>query len=205
MYVSDDRATREVLRASSFVETILYYNIKSDQTSITKKPVKHVILRLARQNLTSTVTVKAAGDHKFVVNLSPSLMEAKDVKYNVASAIHRGMARIWLYDGGSKAPLALLDGVVEYITILAGFGDKDSNGSAQGFQESGPNCWEDKNPKAVAHFFNYCDRETGGFIRRLNEAMKDGWHDRTVDDALGMRARHLCKSFRRGQTAVLPN
>ncbi|KAL3715185.1 hypothetical protein ACJRO7_006994 [Eucalyptus globulus] len=202
MYVSDDRATREVLRASSFIETLLYDNIRGNQTTMTKKLVKHVVVRLARRNLRRKVTVKAAGDHKFVMNLCPSLMEAKDVKYNMASAIHRGMARIWLYDGGSKPPLALLDGMVEYISILAGFGDTDYDGSVQGFQESAPNCWEDKTPKAVAHFLNYCERESGGFIRRLNEAMKEGWRDWTVDEALGMPAQHLCKSFRRGQAAV---
>lgn len=79
--------------------------------------------------------------------------------------------KICLYDGGSKAPQALLDGVVEYISILAAFGEKDYNGSVQGFQESVPNCWEDKNPMAVAHFLNCCERESGGFIGRWNEAL----------------------------------
>lgn len=91
IYVSDDKAMREVLHASNFVETLLYNNIRSDQTTIKKKPIKHVIIWLARRNLTKTETVKATGDHKFVMNLSPSLMEAKDVKNKVASAIHRGI------------------------------------------------------------------------------------------------------------------
>ncbi|XAR52796.1 hypothetical protein NMG60_11021072 [Bertholletia excelsa] len=34
-----------------------------------------------------------------------------------------------------------------------------------------------------------------GFIQRLNQGMRGGWGDRTVDDALGMPAQQLCASY----------
>lgn len=53
--------------------------------------------------------------------------------------------------------------------------------------------WVDKDPKVVAKFLSYLEEKDKGFIQRLNRGMKDGWHDRTVYDAVGVEAQqHLC-------------
>jgi hypothetical protein len=44
------------------------------------------------------------------------------VNYAMVSLVQRSMARIWLWDGESSAPPTLLDGLVEYISMVAGFG-----------------------------------------------------------------------------------
>ncbi|XVF16809.1 hypothetical protein REPUB_Repub10bG0064200 [Reevesia pubescens] len=121
-YVSNDEGTRIILNSSAFVENILYPD--SNQT---KKPVHHVILRLASKNLTSKVIVDTSRskDFVYVISLSPSILEESNVKYAVISAIQRAMARIWIWDGESRAPHWLTDGMEEYIWMQAGFHEYD--------------------------------------------------------------------------------
>ncbi|KAH1239439.1 hypothetical protein GmHk_08G023876 [Glycine max] len=38
----------------------------------------------------------------------------------------------------------------------------------------------------------YCEKYKKGFIQRLNEATRDTWHDRVVDEVLGMPVMELC-------------
>ncbi|XP_059664287.1 uncharacterized protein LOC132310064 [Cornus florida] len=132
--------------------------------------------------------------------------------------IQQGMARIWLYNAADNAvfhhsnittapPISLINGMVEYIiSILAGKGNSAAGGGRSGgysacmpVEESDNNvCWKDRDPKAVAHFLNYCEGHREGFIRRLNQAMKNGWHNETLllDCALGLPAKHLCASYK---------
>ncbi|XP_058219294.1 uncharacterized protein LOC131329892 [Rhododendron vialii] len=190
MYVSNDRATRLVLGTSKFVETILY-----PISLPNKKEVSQVTLRLANRNLTHTVTVDSFKEHEFVINLSPSLLELEtDFDHAMLRAVQQGMARVWLHD--NNAPKSLLNGMVEYISRLAGLGAVVGVFSGDGdLAESGDCCWMDEDPVAVAHFLSYCEDKRRGFIQRLNLAMKGRWNDRTVDDALGMPVQHLCGSY----------
>ncbi|XVF14491.1 hypothetical protein REPUB_Repub09cG0064700 [Reevesia pubescens] len=121
-YISNDEATRIILNTSAFVENILYPH--SNQT---KKPVHHVILQLAANNLTTKVMVETSKSKEFVyvISLSTSILEESNAKYAVISAIQRAMARIWLWDDESRAPTWLIDGMEEYIWMQAGFGDYD--------------------------------------------------------------------------------
>ncbi|KAL1332310.1 hypothetical protein HN51_061133 [Arachis hypogaea] len=217
-YVSNDKATRIVLNTSSFVEHFLYNNNSNNIKPYTKKHIKSVTLRLVDRNLTAAA-VTAAEDHhasgkyfkgynynyNYVIDINPMLIEDKDynnMTFIVVGAIQRAMARIWLWDGGSRAPPRLVDGMVEYIVELAGFGRKRVSGGGGGDGDGGrnlPDCggghsgwWEDKEPKEVAHYLQYYENYKKGFIQRLNEAMKDTWHDRMVDDVLGFPSMKIC-------------
>ncbi|PON90700.1 Basic secretory protein [Trema orientale] len=205
-YVSNDRATRIVLNATNFVENLLYDAV--DQQPNTK-PVSHVTLRLAGENFTGEVSVRSSGDgeesHHFIIDISPRVVMLRskkaDVDHAMESAVLRGMARVWLWDGESRAPPELLSGVVEYVAMAAGFGRESSLGPG-GAAELSDKCgdggggrvwYEDKDPRVVARFLDYYEKREKGFIRRLNGAMKDRWHERTVDDALGKPAvQYLC-------------
>ncbi|TYI86083.1 hypothetical protein E1A91_D04G042200v1 [Gossypium mustelinum] len=125
-YVSNDEATRIILSTSAVVENILYADQSEDQT---KKPVHHVVLQLAAgDNLTATkvsVDTSRSKEPVYVISLSPSIMEESNVKYSVISTIQRAMARIWLWDGKSRAPPWLIAGMEEYIWMQAGFGHHD--------------------------------------------------------------------------------
>ncbi|GFS38639.1 hypothetical protein Acr_00g0058730 [Actinidia rufa] len=193
LYVSNDKATRLVLTTSKFVETILYpiTNTNTNSTSLPKKQVNRVTLRLAGRNPTHSVTVESLKEHDFVLNLSPSLMEEANIDQAMSRAVQQGMARVWLYD---NAPNFLINGMVEYISSLAEFGGVSDSGSTV-LLENDDNCWEDENARTVAHFLNYCEEHKKGFIQRLNQAMEGRWHDRTVDNALGVPAQHLCTSY----------
>jgi hypothetical protein len=46
----------------------------------------------------------------------------------------------------------------------------------------------------VAHCLGCFEGYQKGFIQRLNQAMKDRWQDRMVEDALGMPTQNLCTS-----------
>ncbi|KAH7860710.1 hypothetical protein Vadar_017089 [Vaccinium darrowii] len=203
-------AARLVLSTSKFVETILY-PYSSNINVPYKKKVNRVTLRLADRNLTPTVTVDSFKEHEFVVNLSPSILELEtNFEYAMLRAVQQGMARVWIYN--NNAPKTLVNGMVEYISRLAGLGegvhihragpgfDTTNLGTMSDFSggsyspESGKTCWMDEDPVAVAHFLSYGEEERRGFIQRLNLAMKGRWQDRTVDDVLGMPARYLCGS-----------
>lgn len=108
-------------------------------------------------------------------------------------AILRAMARVWLWDGESRAPAGLIDGLAEYVAEAAGFGREKVFGAGERSPECEDDGWrEDKNPRVVARFLRYCEGYEEGFIRRLNRAMRDTWQDGMVDDALGMPAKKLC-------------
>ncbi|KDP31540.1 hypothetical protein JCGZ_15367 [Jatropha curcas] len=186
-YMSNDKAIRIIQNTSSFVETFLYPNINN----YNKKYVSHVTLRLASTNLTDLVVVETNADHEFAIHLSPSVMgNHKNLDYAVTSSILQGMAQIWLWNGESRAPRWILDGLVEYIKKTAGFSPM-----AVGWElpEYCNFCSGYKDPKAVASFLDYCQRHREGFIQRLNQALKVGWdNDRTVEDASGMQIQNLC-------------
>ncbi|KAK9284765.1 hypothetical protein L1049_023942 [Liquidambar formosana] len=193
LYVSNDEATRIVLNTSRFVEKLLY-----PDKNHPKKEVSHVTLRLACRNLTHPVIVDPGENHVFVMHISPSVMKESNVNYAMLSAVQRGMARVWLWDDGGEhsAPPSLVDGMVEYISILAGFGRELNPGGAGGSAESGNySCWKDKDPVAVAHFLHYCEGQKKGFIQRLNQGMRRRWHEWMVDDALGLPVEQLCASY----------
>ncbi|EOX93018.1 Plant basic secretory protein family protein, putative [Theobroma cacao] len=203
-YVSNDEATRIILNTSAVVENILY-----PDPNQTKKPVHHVILQLASKNLTSKVIVDTSKSKEFVytISLSPSILEGSNVKHDVIFAIQRAMARIWLWDGESRAPPWLIDGMEEYIWMQAGFDGHEketlhpglelfgpeqfcfllsqvcsnsnnlSSGSGDGKGKSGRLCWEDKDPKIVAQAFSYLEQQKKGYIRGLNQMLRDPWTD----------------------------
>ena len=194
--MSNDKATRIVLKASRFVEKVLYSGPGNSNTH-PKKDVNHVILRLAGRNLANMAVVSHGGKNEFAINISPSVMQGENVDYAMASAVQRGMARIWLWDGEHSAPPALLEGMVEYISILAGFTPAPAPAMANNsfLSGSGQLCWMNKDPKAVAHFLNYCEAENKGFIQRLNQAMKHQWKEGALDAALGFPVEDLCASY----------
>lgn len=195
-YVSNDRATRLLLNASNFVEHLLYDG-DDHPRQYPKKQVDHVTLLLAGRNLSERVAVYSSSGKEsgFVIHLSPVVMEDANVNHAVVSAVQRGMARVWLFDGKSRAPPELLAGLVEYISMVAaGLGDVKSYSIAGEPPERGRHVWwVDKDPKVVAEFLRYWEEKDRGFIQRLNRGMKDGWHDRTVYDTAGVESRlHLC-------------
>ncbi|PHT35587.1 hypothetical protein CQW23_23287 [Capsicum baccatum] len=93
-FMSNDEATRLILRTSKFIENILYpiSDRRDSRQQQIKKQFKHVILRLSSQNLTSLVIVKPSQDN------------------NNGFVIH---------DGRGNAPSNLVNGIIEYITSLA--------------------------------------------------------------------------------------
>lgn len=189
-YVSNDRASRLILNATSFVEQFLY----PDPKEYPKKHVCHVTLRLTRRSFASGDVAVAVDGEKvngYVVDLSPSLIEeANHGEEAISSAVTRAVARVWLWDGEDKAPARLIDGVVEYVAEEAGFRREIVAVDGEISPEN-EDWWENKNPKVVARFLRYCEEKKEGFIRRLNRAMRDTWTEEMVDDALGMPAKKI--------------
>ncbi|KAL5582582.1 hypothetical protein UlMin_015024 [Ulmus minor] len=186
-YISNDKATRILLNTSNFVQNLLY----NPNTTNTQK-IKRVTLRLAACDSTNSVTVHLSSKEEcsFIIDLSPQIMEASDVNNAVELAILRGMARVWLWDVGElRAPPEVLAGLVEYVVMAGGFCER---------VVKLPECdrrraWhEEKDARVVGGLLSYCEEISEGFIQRLIGAIKDGWHDRMVDDALGIPAQHLC-------------
>lgn len=215
-YVSDDKATRILLNTSSFVENLLYPNNNDNMNHhhhhrFPKKHIDNVTLRLARRNLNTTVAVYTVENHhhdgggkifnSYVIEISPKLFEDRMYdKIAVVGAILRGMAKVWLWDG---APQGVINGMAEYAAEMAGFRrDVISDGGDLPECEEGHGWWwEDKDPTHVARLFHYCEKFKKGFIQRLNEAMKDTWHNRVADEVLGMPLMKLCDFYKNNNTS----
>lgn len=199
-YVSNDEATRLVLRTSKFVENILYpISDRQDygQPGI-KKQVKHIILQLSSRNLTSPIIVKSSRDDKdvFVVYISPSILEGPNYKRDMFLALQKGMARIWLWDGQGNAPSSLVNGMAKYITSLASLsGRVTSESESVKSLKLNRSCWKSKDKRTIVKLLNYCEGKKEGFVRRLNKEMKNGWNEKIIDDVLGMPAWHLCETY----------
>ncbi|XP_071717775.1 uncharacterized protein [Rutidosis leptorrhynchoides] len=200
-YDSNDKATRILLNTSIFVEKVLYPN---QEIQHNKKQIKGVTLRLASTNIPSIVSVHSPKPHEYVINLSPSLMETSNNNELVVLAILQGLTRVWLWNGNGETPSVLMNGIVEYISNLAGFKSSDLSTFSENdsiLREYNGICWKDVDQRKVAGFFRYVDQSKppigggGEVIRRLNILMKSGWHDSMVDDALGMDGHHACASY----------
>ncbi|KAL0362526.1 UNVERIFIED_CONTAM: hypothetical protein Scaly_1207800 [Sesamum calycinum] len=188
-YVSNDEAVRLVIQASKVVENFLY----PDHDSRIKKPVSHIIVKLADRNLTDNIIVESDTDQKFVLNISPLIMDGTNFGQAMVQAVQRGVARIWLWDGRGNAPESLIHGIVEYM-IDHLWATRPRSDRAKPLR-SATTCWKDGDSRVVAEFLDYCERRRPGFIRRLNHGMMDGWDDGKLDGLLGQPAQNLCTSY----------
>lgn len=191
-YVSNDEVTRLVQYASEFATRILYPN----PNGMPEKFIDRVDIRLANRNLTPDHTLAAEGvgeKSKYVIFISPQVMEFSDFKRRIKREIQKGMAEILLFGIQNGALKTMLDGMVEYISNLAGVGPERRVFKLRDVRGK---CWEDEDPEVVAQFLGYCEGKSEGFIGRLNQAVREGsWDEETLDRALGIPAKHLCESF----------
>lgn len=191
-YVSNDEAIRLVQSSSSFAAEVLFPGKKS----IAEKLIDQVVVQLVGHNLTKdhTVAVKSFGEKsKYELSINPLIMEFGDFKYRIRNVIQRGMAEIFLFHQQHKAPKTFLDGIVEYISSLAGLGGPKPVFKLRELSEK---CWEDRDPTVAAKFLAYCENNSEGFVGRLNQEMnRDGWYEELMDKVLEMPAKHYCVEF----------
>ncbi|XP_058101187.1 uncharacterized protein LOC131245623 [Magnolia sinica] len=203
LFVSDDKATRIIINASHFVENILYPDDHHP-----RKPIDRVTLRFSGQNLTeegAIVAVDRRSPREFVVQISSHIMDMAHVEWAMAAAVQQGITRVWLWDGNGSAPVSLLDGMIEYISIVAGFSPSPSDYGGAVLPESDGGCWAGMDRVGVARFLQYGEALRHGFVARLNRAMQGPWHVRMVDDALGWPAQMLCASYHASSALHLSN
>lgn len=191
-FVSNDEAIRLVQSSTNFAAKILF----TSDNSIPEKLIDQVEVQLASHNLTNgrVVAVKSFGQQsKYVLSINPLVMEAGNFKYNIRKELQRGVAEILLFNQRHKAPMSLLDGMVEYINDLAGFGGPKP---VFKLRDSSEKCWEDKDPRVVAEVLAYCEGKRKGFVGGLNQEMnRDEWYEKMMDQVLGTPAIHLCEEF----------
>ncbi|KAF5195915.1 Plant basic secretory protein (BSP) family protein [Thalictrum thalictroides] len=202
-FVSNDKATQIVLNTSNLAEHVLYPDNQQP-----KKPVIRVTVRFTNENLTSQVVVKAAKieqdiSYEYVLHISSSLMEESNAERAMVLAVQRAMVRVWLWNNRENyAPDELIDGIVEYVMVIAGFVpsppdcSKLSQLPVSSTDYSHSMCWKNWDHAIdMVQFLIYCEMMRNGFIGRLNQAMQVSWHDHMVDDALGLPVGHLCESY----------
>ncbi|KAI3866139.1 hypothetical protein MKX03_008743 [Papaver bracteatum] len=210
LYVSNDKISRVVLNTSEFVENILY---PPDESHV-KKTITRVTVRLADQNLSNPVIVNHQNEGEFELNISPSLLfleEKRNVDKEVVMAVQRGMARVWIWSYGDYhgVPESLIQGMEEYVVgNSVGFDHHPSllnSGKKKLPAGSDETCWKDNNPVNVANFLRYCEGIKSGFIRRLNQGIRDGWDEKqTLDDALlGISSVKVCADYHSSNGMVL--
>jgi hypothetical protein len=87
---------------------------------------------------------------------------------------------MWLWDGRGAAPARVTESMVEYLA---------SPGAGEGRPE------ENEQQCMSARFLRHLEQRRGGFVARLNRAMRDRWSDAAVDAALGAPARPVCAAY----------
>lgn len=181
-----------VQTASDFATRILY----PGPAGMPEKLIDQVDIRLVNWNLTRdhvVVAERVGTKNNYVLSISPQIMELSDFRYRIRREIQRGMAEILLFDLQNRAPKKMLEGMVEYISNLVGFGPKKR---VFKLRDISGKCWEDEDSEAVAKFLGYCEEKSEGFIGRLSHAMRErNWGEETLNRALGMPASLLCESF----------
>ncbi|KAL1560547.1 hypothetical protein AAHA92_10745 [Salvia divinorum] len=184
-YVSNDGAARAAIKASDTVEKLLFPD--SDGNRSTKKPIKTIDIRLVDQNFTDNIAaVEMDGDRdRFAIRISSSVMRGADFDREMALAIWRGVARVWIWDGGGHAPKSVVNGIVEYLVDRLG---NSASGDAAEVFEPAAVCLNSGNPRSVAELLRRRPESVG----RLNRAMKEGWSDEKVGCALGLAVEKLC-------------
>lgn len=181
LFVSNGRAHRILQRASRFAEKALYPDDR-----FPRKPVDRIAVQLAGVDLASIALVgPGAASGEYVICLSPAVMSAADAGAAVSEAVHRAVARLWLWDEGG-APGSLMEAVPDYLAAAAGF--RPSPNSTCGESGSGW-CWS-------AEFVRYCEERELGFVARLNRGMRQGWTEFTADQALGSPVKQAYAEFR---------
>ncbi|KAK1298482.1 hypothetical protein QJS10_CPB14g00516 [Acorus calamus] len=173
-FVSNDKATRAILNATAFAERLLY----PDESQFPPKPVHRVTLRLARNEPATTGSVSVEpgeGPGEFVISMGPSVMRGANEA--VASAVHYGVARVFLYETAGMEAWA--DAAAECVRGLAGFGARARAGS--------------DDVRVVSRLLGYCEGQRAGFLARFNRAVRDGWAPR--ENALGAPDGRLCESY----------
>ncbi|XP_047939669.1 uncharacterized protein LOC125187180 isoform X2 [Salvia hispanica] len=111
-YVSNDGAARAAIKASDAIEKLLF-----SDSDAAKKPIRSIEIKLVDRNFTGNVAAaELAGDRdRFAIRVSSSVMRGADFDREMARAIRRGVARVWLWDGGGHAPRSVVSGIVEYL------------------------------------------------------------------------------------------
>ena len=194
-YVSNDEAIRLVQNSSSFAAKILF---PADHSRILEKLIEVEVQFVSDHSLTNYInSFEQKG--KYIIFIDSYIMEFKDFKYRIKKEIMKKMGEILLINLRNKVPNTLLDGMVEYINDLAGFGDhlEENVIKLRNNNRVIKKCWEDNDSRLVAKFLGYADEEKcEGFVGRLNQEMgKNGWFEEIMDKLLGMEAIQLCSSF----------
>ncbi|XP_057763785.1 uncharacterized protein LOC130985043 [Salvia miltiorrhiza] len=193
-YASNDEATRAAIKASSIIERFLFPDSDGEKNHSTKKVIKSVVIRLVDRDLTGDVAVEtdSSGDRdRFVLSVSSRVLEGANFDREMALAIRRGVARVWLWDGAGDAPRNVVDGIVEYLVEICD--DAAAPEVLEPPAAAAAVCWDDSsNARSVAELLRRGERRRPGFIGRLNRAMKDGWSDEKLGGALGLPVDKLC-------------
>lgn len=188
-FVSNGKAERILHYANRGVEAALF-----PDASFPRKQVTRVTVRMAGHNLTDDddATVIAAGvaPGEYVISLSPRLMHPASDKAAdaVANAVRRAVARMWLWTAAARSGAR-----------HGGHGGLPSSG-ADAVEASPANDDDDDDaPHCMsARFLGHLERRRGGFVARLNRAMRDRWSDAAMDAALGVPAAGLRRVPRGG-------
>ncbi|KQK04689.1 uncharacterized protein LOC100835090 [Brachypodium distachyon] len=216
LFVSNGRAERLLLRASRAVEQQLFPDASFPRRRLARVTVRLMAAAVGDHNLSAadaTVDAIAAarggGDQfDYVISLNPGLFSGygageEDVRAAVARALRRAVARMWLWDGRGAAPAHVTESMVEYLAAMA-------DGAAIEVpclpsSSSSPSPAEEEHVAATrrthcvfsARLVKHLEeqRRGGGFVARLNRAMRDRWSDAAVDAALGAPARPICEAF----------
>lgn len=194
-YGSNGKASRMVYETSKFVENFLYPN-----SSYAKKQVNHVVLRLSNRNMLQSQSVVVVVEstraaEEYVIYISSSVMDEINHGRAMLLAVQKGVAGMWVWDGEGEAPRSLVNGIVECIinsSTSSELGVAGIRSPEEMVAPQPPDCWGDKNAKAVAEFLNYYELKRPGFIRRLNQELRSRWREQTLDAAPGMPTQILC-------------
>lgn len=183
MLQRDNSLTLLLMEATHFVHNLLYAN-----PSYPRKHIHTVVLSIDNNHKESAVYE----DNEIHIN---SEYIADLVEEEIRGLVYRKTGRLWLWNGGRKAPLGLLEGMAEYITLAAGFNVSDPSVLMNQLNNSEQR-W-DAGRMVTGMYLQYCEGIKTGFVAALNALMEEEWKEDFINELLGKSATMVWSEFKK--------
>lgn len=172
-----------LMEATHFVHNLLYADPRYPRKDI------HTVVLSIDSNYTDNAVTE---DNVIHINSEYITGSLED---EIRGLLYRETGRLWLWDGGRKAPLGLLEGMAEYIKLVAGF-NVPTPSVLMNVLDNAERVW-DAGGLVTAMYLQYCEGIKSGFVADLNARMEKEWKDDLLEEILGESVTMVWSEFKK--------
>lgn len=187
--VGNAKALDMLASASAFINRVLY-----DGSSIPRKVVSKLIFSVD-QDTQGFVAYTVGGEkNESFIHLSDKYVggynESPDVAREIEGIIYHESTHVWQWNGQGTAPGGLIEGIADYIRLIAGLAPPHWVKAGAGER------W-DQGYDITAYFLQYCESLKPGFVRDVNARLALGtWNLNFFQNLLGKSVDQLWADYK---------